>query len=228
MEGDGWDCGLFTAVGGLCSARLKGVDATRSRKGGHQDATAALVLLTHATRLPRGNRETRTHPAAPDHARGDGDDTTSHQWSAGRTGSVAGDGVRGHRRGGPGAREGSLSVEDQFVDEDLAEECGVDEVNVTITGRVTLFTFPDGRVLQDLTTINLEVVWTAGDNEVRVRDVGIDQVRVQPDGTVILSIVGQVLFGFTGVLKINDETGEVILEPHHFFDIEDVCAQLSA
>jgi hypothetical protein len=122
-----------------------------------------------------------------------------------------------------------IQVEDEFVDQDLAEECGVDEVNVTVTGRVTLFTFPpDGRVLQDLTTINLEVVWSAGDNEVRVRDVGIDQVRVQPDGTVILSIVGQVLFQFTGVLKINLDTGDAILEPHHFFDIEEVCAQLAA
>ena len=123
-----------------------------------------------------------------------------------------------------------ISVEDAFVDEDLAAECGVDEVNVTVTGRVTLFTFPDpdGRVLQDLTTINLAIVWTAGDNEVRVRDVGIDQVRVQPDGTVILSIVGQVLFQFTGVLKINLDTGDAILEPHHFFDIEEVCAQLTA
>ena len=51
---------------------------------------------------------------------------------------------------------------------------------------------------------------------------------MQPDGTVILSIVGQVLFQFTGVFKVNPETGEVILEPHHFFDIEDVCAQLAA
>jgi hypothetical protein len=121
-----------------------------------------------------------------------------------------------------------IQVDDAFVDEDLSEECGVDEVNVTVTGRVTLFTFPDGRVLQDLTTVNLAVVWSAGDNEVRARDVGIDQVRVQPDGTVILSIVGQVLFQFTGVLKINLETDEVILEPHHFFDIEEVCAQLTA
>ena len=121
-----------------------------------------------------------------------------------------------------------IQVDDEFVDEDLAEECGVDEVNVTVTGQVVLFTFPDGRVLQDLTTVNLAIVWTAGDNEVRVRDVGIDQVRVQPDGTVILSIVGQVLFGFTGVLKVNLETDEVILEPHHFFDIEEVCAQLAA
>ena len=121
-----------------------------------------------------------------------------------------------------------IQVDDEtFVDEALSEECGV-RVTVTQTGRVTVFIFPDGRVLESLTTLNLEVVLSAGDNQIRVRDVGIDQVRVQPDGTVILSIVGQVLFGFTGVLKINDETGEVILEPHHFFDIEDVCAQLTA
>jgi len=121
-----------------------------------------------------------------------------------------------------------ISVDDTFVEEFLSEECGVDEVNVTITGRVTLFTFPDGRVLQDLSTLNIKVVWSAGDNQIQVRDVGIDQVRVQPDGTVILSIVGQVLFQFTGVLKINLDTGDAILEPHHFFDIEEVCAQLTA
>jgi hypothetical protein len=120
-----------------------------------------------------------------------------------------------------------IQVEDTFVEEELTEECGV-EVTATVTGRVTLFTFPDGRVLQDLTTLNLEVVWSAGDNQVRVRDVGIDQVRVQPDGTVILSTVGQVPVEFTGVMKINLETDEVILEPHHFVDIEEVCAQLTA
>jgi hypothetical protein len=111
--------------------------------------------------------------------------------------------------------------------EGLSEECGV-EVTVTITGRVTVFTFPDGVVLQELTTLNLKVVFTAGDNQIRVRDVGIDQVRVQPDGTVILSIVGQVPLGFTGVLKINLDTGEAILEPHHFVDIAEVCEQLTA
>jgi hypothetical protein len=121
-----------------------------------------------------------------------------------------------------------ISVDDAFVDEELAEECGVDEVNVTVTGQVTLFTFPDGTVLQELTTVNLAIVWTAGDNQVRARDVGIDQIRVQPDGTVILSIVGQVLFDFTGVLKINLDTGDAILEPHHFFDIDELCAQLAA
>jgi hypothetical protein len=116
-----------------------------------------------------------------------------------------------------------IPIDEMFVDPFLSEECGV-EVTVTETGRVTVFTFPDGTVLQSLTTLNVEVVLTAGDN----RDVGIDQVRVQPDGTVILSIVGQVPLGFTGVMKIDLETGEVILEPHHFVDIAEVCEQLTA
>jgi hypothetical protein len=121
-----------------------------------------------------------------------------------------------------------IQVDDEFVDEGLSEECGV-EVTVTETGRVTLFTFPDGSVvLQNLNTINLEVVFTAGDNQIRTRDVGIDQVRVQRDGTLILSIVGQVPVGFTGVLKINPETEEVLQEPHHVVDIEEFCAQLTA
>ena len=120
-----------------------------------------------------------------------------------------------------------IQVDDEFVEEFLSEECGV-EVTVTVTGRVTIFTFPDGRVLQNLSTLNIKVVWSAGDNQILTRDVGIDQVRVQPDGTVILSIVGQVPVEFTGVLKINLETGEAILEPHHFVDLEEVCAQLTA
>ena len=120
-----------------------------------------------------------------------------------------------------------IQVDDTFVEEFLSEECGV-EVTVTVTGRVTLFEFPDGRVLQHLTTLNIAVVWSAGDNQIRTRDVGIDQLRVQPDGTVILSIVGRVPVEFTGVMKINPETDEVILEPHHFVDIEEVCAQLTA
>jgi hypothetical protein len=120
-----------------------------------------------------------------------------------------------------------IQVDETFVDPDLSEECGV-EVTVTQTGRITMFTFPDGSVLQNLNTINLEVVFTAGDNQIRTRDVGIDQVRVAPDGTLILSIVGQVPLGFTGVLKINPETEEVLHEPHHVVDIEEFCAQLTA
>jgi hypothetical protein len=120
-----------------------------------------------------------------------------------------------------------IQVDDTFEDEFLTDECGVD-VTTTITGRVTVFTFPDGTVLQEMTTLNLAIVATAGDNQARFRDVGIDQVRVQPDGTVILSIVGQVPFGFTGVMKIDLGTGEVILEPHHIVDTTRVCELLTA
>jgi hypothetical protein len=120
-----------------------------------------------------------------------------------------------------------IAVDDTFADEFLTEACGV-PVTTTVTGRVTVFTFPDGTVLQELTTLNLAIVATAGDNQARFRDVGIDQVRVQPDGTVILSIVGQVPFGFTGVLKIDLDTGEAILEPHHIVDTTRVCELLTA
>jgi hypothetical protein len=42
----------------------------------------------------------------------------------------------------------------------------------------------------------------------RTRDVGADQVRVEPDGTAVRLIIGHVPFGFTGVVKIDVETGE--------------------
>ena len=119
-----------------------------------------------------------------------------------------------------------IQVNDTFADDFLTEECGV-PVTTTATGRVTVFTF-GGKVLQEMTTLNISLVATAGDNQARFRDVGIDQVREQPDGTLILSIVGQVPFDFTGVLKINLETGEAVLEPHHEVDTTRVCERLTA
>jgi hypothetical protein len=122
----------------------------------------------------------------------------------------------------------TITIDETVVDEFLSEACGV-EVTTTATGQVTFFTFPDRPVgPQDLTTINVALVATAGDNQIRFRDVGIDLVRVQPDGTVILSIVGQVPFEFTGVMKINLDTGEVILEPHHTLDTTRACELLTA
>jgi hypothetical protein len=120
-----------------------------------------------------------------------------------------------------------IQVHESVADDFLTAACGV-PVTTTATGRITFFTFPDGTVLQDLTTLNISLAATAGDNQARFRDVGIDQVRVQPDGTVILSIVGQVPFGFTGVLKIDLDTGEAILEPHHIVDTTRVCELLTA
>jgi hypothetical protein len=121
----------------------------------------------------------------------------------------------------------TITFSDTFQDEFLTEACGV-EVTTTVNGRITFFTFPDRPVgPQDLTSVHVDIVATAGDNQVRFKDVGIDLLRVEPDGTVILSIVGQVPFEFTGVLKVNPDTGEVILEPQHVVDTTRVCRLLT-
>jgi hypothetical protein len=121
----------------------------------------------------------------------------------------------------------TITFSDTFPDEFLTEACGV-AVTTTATGRLTFFTFPDRPVgPQSLTSVHVDIVATAGDNQARFKDVGIDKVQVKPDGTVILSIVGQVPFEFTGVLKINLDTGEVIHEAHHIVDTTRVCRLLT-
>jgi hypothetical protein len=57
------------------------------------------------------------------------------------------------------------------------------------------------------------VTATADGRVFRFRDVGADVVRIEPDGTAVLSIAGHVPFAFASVLKIDLETGEAILEP---------------
>jgi hypothetical protein len=121
----------------------------------------------------------------------------------------------------------TITFSDTFQDEVLTEACGV-AVTTTVTGRITFFTFPDRPVgPQDLTSVHVDILATAGDNQARFKDVGIDLVRVEPDGTVVLMVVGQVPFEFTGVLKVNLDTGEVILEPHHTVDTTRVCRLLT-
>ena len=80
-----------------------------------------------------------------------------------------------------------------------------------------------------MTTLNIGLTATAGDNVIRFRDVGADVERIEPDGTAILMIIGQVPFDFTGVLKIDLETGEAILEPQHSTaeNLEKACAALT-
>ena len=103
---------------------------------------------------------------------------------------------------GPPERE-TITFSDTFEDEFLSDECGVD-VTTSISGWITLLTFPDQPIgPQDLSSVHFDFVATAGDNSVRFKDVGIDLVRVEPDGRVVLMIVGQVPFDFTGVLVID-------------------------
>jgi hypothetical protein len=122
----------------------------------------------------------------------------------------------------------TITISDTFLDEFLTDACGV-EVTTTATGHITFRTFPDRPIgPQSLNTINIGLLATAGDNVIRFRDVGADLVLVSPDGTVTLMIIGQIPFGFTGVLKINLETGEVTHEPMHTLDTARACELLTA
>ena len=64
-----------------------------------------------------------------------------------------------------------------------------------------------------MNTVNVGITATAEDRIFRFRDVGADVTRIEPDGTAVISIIGQVPFAFAGVLKIDLETGEAIFEP---------------
>jgi hypothetical protein len=152
----------------------------------------------------------------------------SHPWVTGDPGSTAHLTLAATAAAAQAPVKETITIDETVPDPFLTEACGV-PVTTTATGHLTVFTFPDRPVgPQELTTVNVGLVATAGDNQIRFRDVGIDLLRVQPDGTVILSIVGQVPFDFTGVLKTNVVTGEVILEPQRTLDTTRACELLTA
>jgi hypothetical protein len=122
----------------------------------------------------------------------------------------------------------TITISDTFQSSILSPACGV-EVTITINGSLRVLTFPDRPVgPQDLTIANIDWVASAGNNKVRFRNVSVELVRVEPDGTVIVSTAGHQPVEFTGVMKINLDTGEVVLEPQHFADIERLCELLTA
>lgn len=115
-------------------------------------------------------------------------------------------------------------------DPGLTAACGV-EVSAHVQGIVVIRTFPEGGTgPAELVTLNLAVTAMAGDNTYSFRNVGANLVRIEPDGTAILLVTGQFPFEWTGVLKIDLETGEAILEPQHSVegDLEEACAALTA
>jgi hypothetical protein len=140
----------------------------------------------------------------------------------------------------PGALAGKPTIErfdidETFADEFLTEACGV-PVTTTGKGHVIVRTFSGNGGLVSVRTLNVAYTARAGGNSYRFRDVGADHLQVKPDGTEILMIIGQIPFGigddpqgFTGVMKINLTTGEVILQPKHSIGgTEEACAALTA
>ncbi len=123
-----------------------------------------------------------------------------------------------------------IDVDETEADPFLTAECGVD-VTVHFEGQVIIRTFSGaGAGPAEIQTINILATVTAGGNSYRIRDVGADHVQIKPDGTAILMIIGQIPFNFTGVLKLDLDTGEAIVEPHHSLEgqIEEACAALTA
>ena len=135
----------------------------------------------------------------------------------------------------PGASAGKPTIErfdiDMTVpDEFLTEACGVD-VTTRFQGHTIVRTFSGGGAgPAEISTLNIALTAMAGDNTYRFRDVGADHVQVKRDGTAILMIIGQIPFGFTGVLKLDLATGDAILEPHHSLEgrLDQACAALTA
>jgi hypothetical protein len=122
-----------------------------------------------------------------------------------------------------------ITIDETFVDEELSEACGV-LVTVTVQGQITFRTFPDeGTGLVTLNTLNVAGTATADGRTFRFRDVGADLVRIEPDGTAVLYVIGQLPFDFAGVLIVDLETGEAILEPRDRSEeqIERACAVLT-
>ena len=122
-----------------------------------------------------------------------------------------------------------IVVDEEFEDEILSEECGV-LVTTRVQGHVILRTFDDrGTGVVSLNTINLGLTATAGDRTFRFRDVGADLVRIEPDGTAVLQIIGQVPLEFAGFLMVDIDAGEAILEPRDRseWQIERACTALT-
>ena len=122
-----------------------------------------------------------------------------------------------------------INVDETAPDPFLTAACGV-AVTTHAEGHLIARTFTGGGTgVAEVRTLNIGLTATAGDNVVRFRDVGADVVRIEPDGTAILMIIGQVPFEFTGVLKIDLETGDAILEPQHSTaeNLEKACATLT-
>jgi len=121
-----------------------------------------------------------------------------------------------------------IAVDDEFVDEALSDHCGF-EITGNAVGRVTARTFEGSDRIQSVNSVNVVVTLSANGNTFRVRDVGADVTKIHPDGTASVSIIGQLPFDFTGVLKIDLATDEAILEPHHSNadDLDAACEALA-
>lgn len=121
-----------------------------------------------------------------------------------------------------------IAVDETIEDLELNAACGA-AIPIHLVGSLIIRTFDRTTGPVEVRTLNQSVTFTAGDNTVHVRNVGADLVRIEPDGTATLMIVGQIPLEFNGVLKIDLETGEAIQEPKFKIGaVAELCAALAA
>jgi hypothetical protein len=108
---------------------------------------------------------------------------------------------------------------DTFHSTILSGQCGFD-VTISFTGSVTVKTFPNRPVgPQDLTLVIFAIVFRAGDKTVQFQQVQTTITHVKPD-RVTSNVRATATFAgktveFTGVQRIDLETGATILESHN-------------
>jgi hypothetical protein len=121
---------------------------------------------------------------------------------------------------------------DTFESPLLSSQCGFD-VTVSFTGSVTVKTFPNRPVgPQSLTLEILAVVFSAGNKTVRFQQVETSITQVKPDevrsAVRATSTVAGKTVEFTGVQKIDLNTGKTILQSHNVSGAarEAICERL--
>ena len=111
-----------------------------------------------------------------------------------------------------------VPVDDVFVDDFLSEACGT-EVHGHVYGHITFRTFAndDDEVVRELNNYALTQVFTSVHATVRAKDVGVDRVTYQADGSLINVIIGNVQsFTIPGHGRVYSDVGQTTV--HITFD----------
>ena len=111
-----------------------------------------------------------------------------------------------------------VPIDDAFFDDFLTEVCGT-EVHGHVYGHITFraFTNDDDVVVRELNNYALTSVFMSEHATVRVKDVGVDRVTYQDDGSLINVIVGNVQsITVPGQGRVYSDVGQVTI--HITFD----------
>ena len=111
-----------------------------------------------------------------------------------------------------------VPVDDQFHDDFLSDVCGVD-VTGHVFGHVIFRSYTDagGALVRELNTYALTNVFSSEHGSVRAKDVGVDRVSHQADGSIVNVIIGNVQsIQVPGQGRVYSDVGQITI--HITFD----------